>query len=262
MALIETVPQTVSGHEFFFHFYVEIEGRDAQLDLAVDRGLARLPQVHLALIDPHIVVVPKLAGGRETGGGYYAPGDETWYGRETNTGVPDADLDEYLAADQGLIALTKPAFEGNIVYLALTHEAAHSLHERRRIYPSGATIDDFAGIRYPASRAGEYAAEAYSRYFAARGSICRGGTSCPHPDAHPERCDEGIIATLMRAPAFQMLTAADLRRGGSPRASAGGVPGSDAVRMAHRARINPLSQTDPGALGSARAGRGPIGMSG
>ena len=261
MALIETVPRTVSGREFSFHFYVEIENRDAQLTLAVDNGLARIPQVHLELMDQNILVVERLAGGRTSGGGFYPPGDRTWYGRERNTGVPDADLDLYLPDDEhGIIAITKTAFERNIVYLSLTHEAAHSLDSRSSIYPSDAALADFAGIKYPQPRVGEYAAEAYSRYFAARGAICRGEEVCPHPDSHPRTCDEGIIATLMRSPAFQMLSSGDLRRGGSraPAATTAATP--ESVPQAREARASSLSAAALDATSAAPSSpRGPRG---
>ncbi|NIQ55454.1 MAG: hypothetical protein GWN71_19430 [Gammaproteobacteria bacterium] len=193
------VPVTVVG---------EVQDLDRRLAQA-RRCLANMPPEHVAAVPP-IYLVPRLPGGRATGGGFYPTHAEdgrtsleVWYGREDRTGVPDDMIDEDRAGEAtGIVAITHEAFEedaGRRFLFTLLHETAHAIQERGRLVPAGTRLQALAQT-YPARRLREHAADAYSRYIMVPWNVCR--SSAAPGDESGRTCSGRVVRLLRSSEAF------------------------------------------------------------
>ncbi|MGB3799347.1 MAG: hypothetical protein WA952_05990 [Lewinella sp.] len=190
---------SANGERLHVHFFSAVQG-DPRVQLStLQPYLQRMPAAHLAAVArATIVVVDKLPGGRATGGGFFTS-FQNWMGRERRTGVPDTFF-AFRPSSQ-IIALTRRAFDDSAKRpYTFTHESAHCIHRSYAIYPHGARLSDYQGIRYARSNAvEEYAAETYSRYIVNPGRIARLG-EIPHGQTM-RSCTRRLIQQLMTSPA-------------------------------------------------------------
>jgi hypothetical protein len=193
------------AHGLTVDFYDFIDVADSQARVQrLGRFFERMPRAHVAVVYPIFIIEHKPARG--AGGGTWRPSEvRTAFMRHTrNTGVPD-DVAESLIASRnsGLIGIPRDRWTQASPQLTVMHEVAHSVDYSLGLVPDGATIDDFAGVRYPKRRVGEYAAETYARFIYSTHRVCREG-SIP-ADETQTGCTRRLIGVLRRSPAFSGL---------------------------------------------------------
>jgi hypothetical protein len=143
--------------------------------------LRRMPREHVqrALVRYPIFIIRDKPG-RGPGGGTWRPSEVrgAFWGRESITGVPDADLERLvLTVQKGLIGIPLNRWQRSLDLLKFTvlHEAAHSVDYEMNLSPAGATLRDFRGVR-PTCGAGDlvkrHAVEAYARFILVPARIC------------------------------------------------------------------------------------------
>lgn len=227
----------------------------------IEAALNLLPAQHIRLIVEPLIVVDRLPGGRERGGGWYAPPSEggsgtsqSWLGdgNVRNTGVPAAEILERIGgtAGSGIIGITSFSFlrdanwgGGHKAYeFTILHEIGHSVDFHAGLTPSSSREEEngngpYQGQRYPGGSLGELAAEAYSRFFLRPNSMCRGGGGTP-PCLQPggvratghcpnqRRCSARLQRDLQSTPAFRLATISYPLLGPTPADPAGAAEAS------------------------------------
>ncbi len=195
------IPLTIRGVTLNFYFFCSVQGIPREQLASLSAYLIRMPSQHLAAVARAlIVIVPKLGGGRDTGGGFYTS-FQNWIGRETRTGIPDAFF--AFRSNTEIVAITRNAFNDTVTRpFTFTHEFSHCVHRSFPIYPRGSTLRDYRGIRYTRRPSvEEYAAETYSRYIVAPSRIARLG-SIPAGETM-RSCTRRLTELLMASPAGQ-----------------------------------------------------------
>lgn len=190
---------TIRGMTLDFHFFCTVQGNAREKVQALGQYFSRVPDTHLAQLRRALfVIVPRLGGGRDRGGGF-SRSFEDWFGRERRTGVPDTFFT--FRRNSMLIGITRRAFDDNAVRpLTILHECGHCIHRAYPIYSRGDTIHDFRGIRYSGRQVvEEYAAETYSRYIVCPSRIGRVG-NIPAGE-NMRSCTRRLTALLMASPA-------------------------------------------------------------
>jgi hypothetical protein len=203
--LPDPISLTVKGHRLQFFFFCDVNGNKQAKIAGLQQYFNLMPTEHLEVISKTlIIIVRRLNGGRCTGGGFYTSlGD--WIGRERRTGVPDVFF--AFRRTNGIIAITQVAFNDEVVRpFTFIHECAHAIHHQYPIYPRGARLSDFQGVRYARRNSvEEFAAETYARYLLRPNRICRDSGSTRRESLRAR--DARVTEVLLSSPAGHHLRA-------------------------------------------------------
>lgn len=197
-------------HSRTINLYIFISSPDSEAKASgLQPFLERMPEQHVhSALDRYTIFVIRAKPRGGDSGGTWLPGQvrRAFWGRESVTGVPDADLERLvLNPGKGLIGIPLDRWERPLARLKFTvlHEVGHCVDYRMNLSPPGATAGDFTGVR-PVCGAADivkrHAVEAYARLVLGAG-ICR--NTAP---ADAGRCNARIISLLRRAPAFSSVS--------------------------------------------------------
>ncbi len=200
LAADQLVEYTVSGQ------VTEVEEKARQ----ISRCLANMPQQHRRHIVP-IYVVPRLPGGRSTGGGWYPNAEggganlRSWLNRRNVTGIPNSVVEEDLERNvPGIVAITHSRFNQRpaIHYLTGLHEMAHAIEAGiGDLTGEGVNFRQLAQKYRRSENVREHAAEAYSRLITRPNRLCRRDVIANSGESMAA-CSARVTRLLRAAPVF------------------------------------------------------------
>lgn len=196
MSLLSHTPLIINSRTINFFVFTEVPNPRSKIT-RLRPFFSRMPDQHLekVALTPYFVV-NKLPGGRATGGGYF--GDRAvWENKEDRTNVSNDELRRSSRPSIPIVGITKVAFLKDIYNFTIMHETAHVVDQHFRLYPPGATVSTFQGVRYHKNRVGEFAAEAYARYLINPNRVCRDDELRSGENMHT--CSQRLIAVLKRS---------------------------------------------------------------